>query len=89
MRTVVSWFSFEGRCLLCGHKFDPQVSWSIGTNRHLDMHVREGFLNDDLEQIKPHPRGFPGPPLGCVPPGTKLEPVEKDLNARRGLTFQT
>ena len=65
MRTVDSWFSFEGRCLLCGQKLD---GGNGGETLHLQRHIREGYLNDDLEQIQPHPVGFPGPPLGQHPP---------------------
>jgi len=66
MRTVDSWFSFEGRCLLCGQKVGLCES-GVGYHRHLELHRREGYLNDDLEQIKDHPIGFPGPPLGQQP----------------------
>lgn len=69
VRTVDSWFTFESRCLLCGHK--------LGGNNgnetiHLQRHIREGYLNDELEQIKDHPIGFPGPPLGQKPPCSSL-----------------
>lgn len=84
MRTIYSWFSFETRCLLCGWKFDPQKSGSIGLNRHLDLHKREGYLNGDLDQIKPHPHGFPGPPLGLRPPAKP-----KDLNGPKRADFAT
>lgn len=67
MRTVDSWFSFENRCLLCGEKFHSPTD-GRGLMNHLKMHLREGYLNDELEQIKPHPVGFPGPPLGQQPP---------------------
>jgi len=64
MRTVESWFSFEGRCLLCSQK----TGVYNGPNAmHLKSHVREGYLNEDFDQIKPHPVGFPGPPLGQQP----------------------
>ena len=65
MRTVESWFSFETRCLLCGQKLGG-VDGS--KTLHLNRHVREGYLDENLEQIKPHPYGFPGPPLGQLPP---------------------
>ena len=67
MRTVDSWFTFENRCLLCGIKFGADERRG-GCTTHLDRHIREGYLNDELEQIKPHPIGFPGPPLGQQPP---------------------
>lgn len=65
MRTVDSWFTFEGRCFLCGE----MAGGGLGGPRtlHLQRHQREGYLNDELEQIKPHPVGFPGPPLGQQP----------------------
>ena len=65
MRTVDSWISFEGRCLLCGQKLGGLPG---PDTLHLQRHIREGYLNDELEQIKPHPVGFPGPPLGQQPP---------------------
>jgi hypothetical protein len=65
MKTVDSWFTFENRCLLCGEKFGEDAL--KGSTIHLQRHVREGYLNDELEQIKPHPVGFPGPPLGQQP----------------------
>lgn len=85
MRTCDSWFSFEGRCLLCGGKHG-----SDGTHRgeltHLQMHIRQGYLNDELEQIKPHPVGFPGPPLGEDPDESAWaawnEEVKKGLKKR-------
>lgn len=67
MKAFDSWFTFEGRCLLCGVKFSDDYrrgAWAL----HLKSHIREGYLNDELEQIKPHPVGFPGPPLGKQPP---------------------
>jgi hypothetical protein len=66
MRTCDSWFTFERRCLLCGQKLSDDDS-RRGYLVHLHSHVREGYLDDELEQIKPHPAGFPGPPLGQHP----------------------
>lgn len=66
MRTVDSWFSFEGRCLLCGIKLDSHETHR-GQLNHAQMHIREGYLNDELEQTEPHPVGFPGSPLGQQP----------------------
>jgi|GEM_PF-4410704 hypothetical protein len=68
MRTIESWFSFENRCLLCGDK-TSSVEIGLGgrNSQHLKTHVLEGYLSDDLEQIKPHPIGFPGPSLGQQP----------------------
>lgn len=65
MRTAESWFSFEHRCLLCGEKFVGGIHGNYG--RHLGTHVREGYLTEDYESLKPHPIGFPGPPLGQQP----------------------
>ena len=67
MRTVDSWFTFEVRCLLCGTKFSEDHRRG-GLPSHLSGHIREGYLNDELEQVKDHPIGFPGPPLGQHPP---------------------
>jgi hypothetical protein len=64
MRTFDSWFSFENRCLLCGDKFGGSEG---ARTLHALRHQREGYLNYELEQIKPHPVGFPGPPLGQQP----------------------
>ena len=66
MRTVDSWFTFENRCFLCGEKLQKPAD-PRGLNNHLQSHVREGYLDDGLEQIKDHPIGFPGPPLGQQP----------------------
>lgn len=69
MKTVDSWFSFESRCLLCGGKFSDTEIAMVGRHTvHLQRHIREGYLNEELEQIKAHPVGFPGPPLGQHPP---------------------
>lgn len=65
MKTVDSWFTFEGRCFLCGEKIGGEGG---PTSQHLQRHIREGYLDSELEQIKPHPVGFPGPPLGQHPP---------------------
>lgn len=62
----MSWFSFENRCLICGDKMATDDRHR-GLWNHLQMHHREGVLNEDMEQIKPHPTGFPGPPLGQKP----------------------
>lgn len=67
MRTTDSWFTFERRCILCGQKLSDSES-SRGCVQHLWSHIREGYLNEDLEQIREHPVGFPGPPLGQQPP---------------------
>jgi hypothetical protein len=64
VRTSDSLFTFENRCLLCGQMIGGGNSGQI---LHLKRHIREGYLNDELEQIKPHPIGFPGPPLGQQP----------------------
>lgn len=66
--TLPQWFTYEGRCLLCGQK----LTIYTGANfvRHLDAHVREGYLQrNDYEwvKIKEHPVGFPGPALGERP----------------------
>lgn len=66
MRTPDSWFTFENRCLLCGQKFNPDTE-GRGKWGHVDLHRREGYLDDNWEQIKPHPIGFPGPPIGQQP----------------------
>ena len=48
MRTVDSWFSFEGRCLLCGERIGKHHN--SGPQQHLAVSSEEGYLNDDLEQ---------------------------------------
>lgn len=55
------WFSFEGRCLLCGEKFQI-IDGGGGHVRHVMRHVAEGYLDPAYEQVRPHPTGFPNPP---------------------------
>lgn len=57
------WFTYEGRCLVCGRKLDLRGADLRG---HLNRHCEEGVLvergegGEQFEQIKAHPLGFPG-----------------------------
>jgi hypothetical protein len=54
------WFTFEGRCLLCGSIYGNKYA-----TLHLERHCREGFMTKDGDiytQIKEHPVGFPKSP---------------------------
>jgi hypothetical protein len=69
MKSYSEWFTFESRCLLCG----KQMQDGHGAQKlHVEHHVREGYLSEDYEQLKPHPVGFPGPPLGQQPPARQI-----------------
>ena len=79
MRTVDSWFSFENRCLLCGEMIGGLVG---NRTQHIQRHTREGYLGDQLDQIKTHPFGFPGPPLGQQPSPPKMTEEERYEEAK-------
>lgn len=58
----LDWFTFEGRCFLCGAVISVNGSYYV---HHLDRHCREGYLTHDgviYTQVKEHPTGFPKSP---------------------------
>jgi hypothetical protein len=73
-KLLKEWFSFEGRCLVCGFKVPFRVGDPFGD--HMGKHREEGIIERTrapasrfylYRQVKPHPLGFPGPPAANVP----------------------
>ena len=54
---IKKWWSFEGRCIVCGKKYLPgSFDWAL--TEHLKKHVRDGFMKltpEGFAQIKIHP----------------------------------
>lgn len=85
--TADQWFTFEGRCLLCGRKYEPH--WSPGLIRHLNRHVTEGYMKrhgDDWTKVKEHPVGFPGAGIGEAARSTPEWPPPPATPARTTTT---
>ena len=60
-RKPSDWFSYEGRCFVCGRKFIE--GWNPNKVEHLQVHVMDGYLeeaNGMYRHVKPHEHGFPG-----------------------------
>jgi hypothetical protein len=68
LKPVQEWFTFEGRCMVCGTKIgrpNQDDNGLCGAHYlHLDVHCRDGHMEKTgaklYEQVKAHPVGFPG-----------------------------